>query len=71
MTLKGALRKMSKAALQREVLRLHDLLIEVDEVASGGVLRWNEKLTPTARLKIIHKATDHAIQESLNKHGVL
>lgn len=56
--------------LAKEIARLHVVLSQVDELASGAVLRWNRSITEPRRLELIHRSCKKALQRLYLKYGV-
>jgi len=67
----GQAKKLSKKELFKELEHLYGYLMESSEWSSGAILRWDESITETKRLKTINKAANKQIKRIFNTYGIL
>jgi hypothetical protein len=63
-------RARNRMLLAKEIERLHKLVSEIHEVASGAALRWNESLTEPERLRMIDKLCLETLERLFAEYGV-
>ena len=70
-TFRDLLASLDRKELEKFALQMHDIMMDIDEISSKAVLRWNENLTDKDLLKMVANLSKKYVKNTYRKYKVL